>query len=304
RSRTCNPRAPASWSFFRARQITGKGSSTLRILRSLVDCPQCCRLFCRQAIVRILTGLAYDRARIELALAGVVEHSVLHAVGRIAGGTHCVGNGWNLRLRNEAVGIDGEHLGIPDASGKQGGPVVRGGARHDAVVVFRVPLRLHKRLATAVRASKEVRSLRFATVKTFGNRLRRGCHLVNASVAEVDNLLRMPECPCGVNRSARMPGVRAGRNIAATHCHTHLMVINEPRKTAIASSVQLPVPAGNRHPDFYLDIGIGGGHGLDQHSAKSGKRLIEGRQVLACKYGGRTGKLARRYECGTRNLCR
>jgi hypothetical protein len=82
------------------------------------------------------------------------------------------------------------------------------------------------------------------------------------------------------------------------------MVINQPRKTAIASSVQLPVPAGNRHPDFYLDIGVGGGHGLDQHSAKSRKRLIEGRQVLAGKYGRRTGKLACLYECGTRDLCR
>src|SRR5580704_8068881 len=87
------------------------------------------------------------------------------------------------------------------------GPVIGRRAGHDAVKIGRIALRLHQRLAPAVRAGIEIRALRRRSIKrkyyAFGSLSR----FMNRAIPEVRNLLRMTERPGGIGPTSVVPGI-------------------------------------------------------------------------------------------------
>ena len=109
----------------------------------------------------------------------------------------------------------GHRLRDPDAVGEEVRPVVGGRAGDDAVVVGGEALRLHERLAAAVRAGIEVRALGRAAVERRDGRFRCDGGFVDRAIAEVDDLLGMAERPAGIGAAGAVAGVGGGRGVAA-----------------------------------------------------------------------------------------
>src|SRR5579884_2700084 len=136
-------------------------------------------------------------------------------------------------------------------------PIVRRSAGEDTIVVFRIPLRFHQRLAPAVRAASKIGMLRLLLVER-GNRLLGDVgHHVNRAVAEIDDLLRMSERPTRIDCRSRMAGIGSSRCIAVTHSESHTSVVDLSGEAAIALRLEFAVPTGLRHPHFDLDVRIG-----------------------------------------------
>src|SRR6185369_5023347 len=94
------------------------------------------------------------------------------------------------------------------------GEVVRGRAGNDAVEVVGEALRFHHGLASAVRAAGEVRLGFGRAVIAADDRLRDLRRAMDGEVAEVDQTLRVVECPFAVGDAALMAGVGADSRVA------------------------------------------------------------------------------------------
>jgi hypothetical protein len=95
------------------------------------------------------TGLAFQRRRVELAAARILEHAVDHAIRAVTRREHTTieqsqRGGWQVVDRV----LEGSQNGV-EVARHQPGPVVRWRAGDDAVVVGREPLRLHQAFISA-----------------------------------------------------------------------------------------------------------------------------------------------------------
>ena len=88
--------------------------------------------------------------------------------------------------------------------------IIGGGAGDDAIEVFRITLRFHQALPSARGAAGPVRKARGAVIELGDDGFRLDCHLVDGSIREIDDFVRMSDCerriPC---RSVRPVSVDA-----------------------------------------------------------------------------------------------
>src|SRR4029434_10017849 len=98
-----------------------------------------------------------------------------------------------LRRWDVTGGILQRRLGVPNRADEQVRPIDRGCARDDAVVVVWIALRLSQSLAAAGGAASKVRLARRRAVERLDDLFAFHGHLVNRSVAEVDDELRVAE---------------------------------------------------------------------------------------------------------------
>ena len=170
--------------------------------------------------------------------------------------------------------------------------VRRESAHHHAVIIVGIFLRFLQRRDAASAAFVHVGKLGCAAVERSDGSLRSDGHLVRGAVAEIDDLLGMIQRVTG---AVLMPRVFGRRREAALHRRGQAAEAEIAAEPAISGAAQLPVPAGNGHPDFDLDLGIGGGHGGGGDAAKRRKILKVG--------PGRAGE-RRRSAGGQRELAR
>jgi len=128
---------------------------------------------------------------------------------------------------------------------------------------------------------------------------------VNAAIAEVDHLFRMPDRPSRIRPG--VAGIRGGRGIAGPERQTHLHVIDQTCEPAVPDSLQFPIPAGDGQPDLQLDIGIGRGLDFGDDAAKRRQALVERRHIGPGEGRRRPmkrscGDCLRQSNCDVRNL--
>ena len=87
-----------------------------------------------------------------MAARGIFDHAILHAIERVAGGQRRGLDGRQLLRRNIAVLIAQQRQIVPSGVSQQMCPVICRCAGNDAVVILRIALRFHERLAAAVGA--------------------------------------------------------------------------------------------------------------------------------------------------------
>src|SRR5215472_12212422 len=119
----------------------------------------------------------------------------------------------------------------------------RRGARHDAVVLVRVTLRLGEALPTAGGATDEVGSLRGTSIEATNQLLGAHCCLMLRAVALIEHELRVTEGPtAGVGRGGRVPHIRAGRGVVATQPGREGGIDDRAVVPTIPRALEFPVP--------------------------------------------------------------
>src|SRR5207249_2834057 len=112
----------------------------------------------------------------------------------------------------------------------------------DAVEVLRIALRLHERLATAARASLEVRVAGLLAVEVLHDLLARHRRLMNGAVPEVDHARRVVLSPDGIDGAALMPRVGPRRRVATAERDGEIG-LEGPGEATVAAHVEFAVPA-------------------------------------------------------------
>ena len=233
----------------------------------------------------LLRGLAEEHARIEVAARGIFDDAVLHAIERIASGQGGGLNGGQLLRRNEAVLIAEQREIIPSGVGQQVRPIVGGRAGDDAVVILGIALGFHQRLAAAVGARAEVGTLGSLAVEGVQDGLGFHGRFVNGAIAEVGDLLGVVERPGGIDSwRGAVTGVGAGAGVVVADGVGQLVVADVAGEAAVACALKLAVPVGGRHPDFELDVRVGGrlddsGHAAERRQV--GQGFAAGRREAA-----------------------
>src|SRR6185295_16455495 len=173
-----DPRAPAAAALLGSGEAAREDPSALRVARALVEARERLRLGRGEAARRV-AFLAEERLRVEAALARVAEDAVAHAVLLVAGGVDRARDRGQLARRNVALRVARRDLRVEDGAREETAPRVRRRARQEAVEVLGEALRLHQRLAAAVRAAREVGTRGPLAVERLGRRLRSPSHLVD-----------------------------------------------------------------------------------------------------------------------------
>ena len=218
-----------------------------------------------------------------MAFPRIVQDPVLHAVQRIALGQHRIGNRRNLRRRNVAARRRRQRQRVHGRGRQQRRPVIRRRPGQYAVVILGKPLRLHQRFAAAVGAGCKVGVLCARTIELLHHGLRGNRHFVDAAIAEIGHLLRMPQRPACVDERCRVARVRARCRIALGDRRAQILVSNRSGKAAIAVAEQLSVPSLERHPDLDRNVGIGRRMRMNHDSAERRQFLVERSRALAGK---------------------
>ena len=179
------------------------------------------------------------------------------------------------------------------------GPVVRGSAGDDTVVVFGIALRLHQGLPATVRAGAEVGPLRTFFVKLANDCLGLDGGLVDRPMSEVDDLLRVAQSPGGAHPAAFVAGVGCGRGVSPANRARQAAraVVDGTCIAAVADALQLPVPARSREPYLEPDVGVVAGLDDSGHPAK-------GRQASNRGGLGRSKRAGWNRHCGFDCRCR
>src|SRR5207244_12977144 len=125
---------------------------------------------------------------------------------------------------------------------------------NDAVEVFRISLRLGQALSAALRTSVVIREFRGSAVVRIDDFLGLHGHLMNRSICEIDQLLRLFRRKIG--SATDMAGVCSGSRVPGSQGRRKGRIWNGAGPSAIADSLELAIPAGCRKPDFNLDIGV------------------------------------------------
>src|SRR5579872_537409 len=136
------------------------------------------------------------------------------------------------------------------------GPEVGGCDGDDTVVVGGKALGFHQRLASAVRAGAEVRVSRPLAVEGARDCFSLVRGFMNGTVAEIDDLLRVPERPCRIRTTGLVPGIGGSCRVAVAQSGGHGSVVDGSGKAAIARAFKFPIPAGARQPGFELNVGV------------------------------------------------
>src|SRR5262249_27478799 len=127
------------------------------------------------------------------------------------------------------------------------------GADDNAVEIVRETLRLHQRLATAIRAAIEIRALRTVTSERCNYRLGLVGGFFERSISEVDNFLGMAEC-----ERRQTPGltavIRRGGDVTAPDRVSEAVRADATEDPATAELLIFSVEtAVGRYPDLEFD---------------------------------------------------
>ena len=171
----------------------------------------------------------------------VVDDAVHDAVQGVTGVEHRGLNGGELARRDVARRVIQGRLLVQDEPREMMRPEIGGRADDDAVVVVGEALRFHECLPAAVRASAEVRAPGTVAVEGANDRLGLLGRFVDRSIPEVVHLFGVSQGPACV--APRVPIIRAGGGVALTKPGDQRGVQDRPRVAAIASALELPVPA-------------------------------------------------------------
>jgi hypothetical protein len=93
---------------------------------------------------------------------------------------------------------------------------------------------------------------------------------VNAAVAEVDDLFGVTERPGCIDRRAGVAGISASGNIAVLERGSEFEEVDGSCESAVCETLELAVPVFPWHPDLDGDIGVCGGAGFRDDTAKRG----------------------------------
>ena len=173
------------------------------------------------------------------------------------------------------------------------GAVVARGARDDGVEVLRVALRFHERHAAAAGAAVEIREARRAAIERGGRGLALHRGFVDRAIAEVNQLLGMPDREAGVG--AGVAGVGRGDGVAALQTLAERAVLNRAAPRAVADREELAVPARRRQPHFRLDVGVARRLDRQRHAAE---RREAGRGLRGAGAAAGLHEFAGRHEFG------
>ena len=163
------------------------------------------------------------------------------------------------RRRRQIRGRVTEHCEYAvEIPGHQPRPVVRRGARDDAVVVAGESLRLHQSLIAARGTADEVRPLGRLAVERLHDRLCPNRCLVLRPVSKVDQLFGLLEGkPRGIDaRRGLVARIGRCRRVAAAKLVAQRTERDDACPAAIADARELAVPVLERHPHFEQDARI------------------------------------------------
>ena len=210
----------------------------------------------------------------------LVHHGGVHHLRLGSARSPCPGFCARMMLAREARRV---HLDVP----------VREGAADDPVVVFRIPLRRHHGLASAGRASLEVRVLRRSIVERLDQLLRCDRRVVHGAIGEVDDLLGMAEREHAVGTVGRgVAGIGGRGRVAEAQRHLHVAVaLDRSGKPAVAHHHELAVPVLGRHPELGVDVGVGRRLEHQRHAAVPRDRLCGRRGSASLRSAAATAGL-------------
>ena len=227
----------------------------------------------------------------------IVDHAVRHAIGGIARRDGGGGGSVEFGFRNVVVRL--LHHGLrPQTARHHAGPIDCGATGENAVIVFRIPLRLHQALAPAGGAADKIRVARRLAVKRRRERLADDGHLVDAEVGVVADLLPV-EPTVGVESegtaAALVTGVgRGGGKPLGDRTAKAIGAATVKAATAVAHETSVPVLQREGDPDGHA---IGRGrmrhHGGDTYGAlglvdddgrEGGMRESDFPQIVRCTH--------------------
>src|SRR6185295_8605520 len=134
-------------------------------------------------------------------------------------------------------------------------PIGRRSAGKDSVKVFRIPLRFHQSLATAVGTSGEIVQRRIASIECADDSLGLNAGFMYGTIAEVDELFGMTYGP-GCASAAFVAVIGRSRRITTSQRIDHSAISNVPGPAAISQLLIFAIPAINGKPYRGLDLGI------------------------------------------------
>src|SRR6516164_2353978 len=129
---------------------------------------------------------AYQRMRIEVALARIVDDAIDHAVESIARLDGCRSHGRKLGLRDGRSDIEVHDKLRPDLSRNEAVPVKGRCAGEDPVVILWEHLRFHPPLSSARRTAIPIRVILRLAVVGPDDRLGFQCRLVQRTRGKID----------------------------------------------------------------------------------------------------------------------
>src|SRR5579863_10772790 len=135
------------------------------------------------------------------------------------------------------------------------GPIAGRSACDDSVEILGVPLRFHQRLTSAIGAPVENTARRRAAEKIPKNRFGLQVGLVHGAIPEIDQLLRVSDCP-------RCAGATLVTVVGSCRGVTTLQGLGKPGgvdrscPAAIAKLQIFSIPSARRNPQLEMDLGV------------------------------------------------
>ena len=166
-------------------------------------------------------------------------------------------------------------------------------------------------LSTTGRAPEEIRISRTFAVKRFDDLLGTHRHQIGRSGSEVDLLFGMARqhAPAeGIRRCRGCTHIGVGHGIVEGEEVGQGSVDDKPSNAAVAGSQVSSVPAGVRHPDFDLDVRVGGRRQGGRDPAK--RRQIGEDLPVRCAVGpgrdrlGARDRSVRQHQASQAHACR
>src|SRR6185437_13899996 len=277
--RADDPGGPVRRIALAARLVAGEDQlARARVVRTVIDLARRRDLRRRQAGAGILARLALHRRRIEAAVARVVEERVGRDTAILAR-AFCqrgLGQHGELARWDVACRIVEQRLLVPDEAGEEVGPGVGWRADDDAVEIVGEALRLHQRLAAAVRATGEIGALRALPGEGGDDRLRVVGRLLEGAVAEIDDPFRMAQSEKR-EPARRVSVIGRGAGIAAPDRLREAGIADTAAEAAAAELLVFAVEAAVRgYPDFEMDQRIAA-RGRSDGDAAEGRQAGERR---------------------------
>ena len=204
---------------------------------------------------RLIPG-AGQSARIEPAAPWIVDHAVDDTVTAVAGGERRAMEQAERRGRQVAGWIFQNRQHAIEVPRHQPGPVVRGRAGDDAVVVGGKALGRHQAFVAARGAADEIGALRRPAVERLNQALGLDRRLVVRAVREVDQLFRLlVREPGHVQPGCRLvAGIGRGGRVSAPQLVAQGPEGDGARPSPVADAGELAVPLLERHPHFEEDV--------------------------------------------------
>ena len=271
----------------------------LWVFQSAVDPFRRLHLRPREA-TRTVGPLALGHVRVEVATRRIIDETILHAIERVACVEHGLMKDRILARRDHAGWIVEGRLGDRHQLEAHVRPRICGSSGDDAVEILGKALRLLKSLSATVRAAVEVGEPRRVAIKSGDGRLPLHGRLVDGAIAKVDQLVGMAQREA--RAAADVTGVCGRGGVSASQRGRKRCILDRAGPAAVTDLLELSVPAGERHPNLRLDVGVA--RRLDR-----GRDTTECRQIgeglccasataAACRSGGR------RELSGGHRLCR